>query len=128
MTPDQIESLISAASGAAKRAIAGCSGFKVGAALMDETGAVYSGCNVENPSLMLTICAERVALYKALSEGARSFRAIAIVSEDGRYCFPCGTCRQALSEFSPGIDVYLNSKEGVKKYSLSELLPHPFER
>lgn len=126
MLTGQIESLISAAEGALKNAIAPYSGFKVGAALFASDGTIFTGCNVENPSLMLSFCAERVTLLKALSEGHRSFTALAVVSGEGEYCFPCGACRQMLSEFAPGLTLYLKSNEGIKSYSISELLPDAF--
>jgi cytidine deaminase len=126
MSPQDVQSLIAEAQEAMQKAVVPYSGFKVGAALLSEDGRTFSGCNIENPSLMLSVCAERVALLKALSEGHSRFRAIAIVSGDGRYCFPCGSCRQLLSEFAPGLDVYLRSLAGTKKYSIRQLLPYPF--
>ncbi|MGD8352384.1 MAG: cytidine deaminase [Nitrospirota bacterium] len=126
MSPRDVQSLIAEAEEAMQRALTPYSGFKVGAALLSEDGRTFSGCNIENPSLMLSVCAERVALLKALSEGHSSFKAIAIVSGDGRYCFPCGSCRQLLGEFAPGLDVYLRSLGGTRKYSIRELLPYPF--
>lgn len=126
MSPQDIQSLIAEAQEAMQRAVVHYSGFKVGAALLSEDGRMFSGCNIENPSLMLSVCAERVALLKALSEGHSRFRAIAIVSGDGRYCFPCGSCRQLLSEFAPGLAVYLRSLAGTRKYSIRQLLPYPF--
>jgi cytidine deaminase len=128
MAPAETDRLISSAKEATKRAITLHSGFKVGAALLTHDGRIFTGCNIENPSLMLSVCAERVALLKALSEGAAAFKAMAIVSDPDRYCFPCGACRQLLMEFAPGIVVYLSSTEGVRKYSIEELLPHPFIR
>ncbi|MCL5024447.1 MAG: cytidine deaminase [Nitrospirae bacterium] len=119
--------LISEAEDARTRAIAPLSGFTVGAALMTGEGKIYSGCNIENPSLTLSFCAERAALIKALTEGERLFLAMAIVSGDGGYCFPCGACRQMLFEFAPGIVLYLASDAGVKKYTIPELLPHSFK-
>jgi cytidine deaminase len=126
MSPQDVQSLIAEAQEAMQKAVTPYSGFKVGAALLSEDGRTFSGCNIENPSLMLSVCAERVALLKALSEGHSRFRAIAIVSGDGRYCFPCGSCRQLLSEFAPGLDVYLRSLAGTRKYSIRQLLPYPF--
>jgi cytidine deaminase len=126
MSPRDVQSLIAEAEEVMQRALTPYSGFKVGAALLSEDGRTFSGCNIENPSLMLSVCAERVALLKALSEGHSSFKAIAIVSGDGRYCFPCGSCRQLLGEFAPGLDVYLRSLGGTRKYSIRELLPYPF--
>jgi cytidine deaminase len=128
MAPAESDRLISLAREALERAIAPHSGFKVGAALVTDDGKTFTGCNIENPSLMLSMCAERVALMKALSEGASSFKAMAIVSDPDRYCYPCGACRQLLMEFAPGIVVYLGSDGDVKKYSIEELLPHPFSR
>jgi cytidine deaminase len=126
MLPADVDRLVKDAEGALARAIAPLSGFAVGAALMTCGGKIYSGCNIENPSLMLSLCAERAALVKALTEGEKDFRAMAVVSGDGRYCFPCGACRQMLSEFAPDIEVYLVSDKGIKKYSIPELLPHSF--
>lgn len=111
-----------------KRAIAPYSRFRVGAAISSKRGRIYSGCNLENPSLMLSICAEKAALVNALSSGENSFRAIAIASGDGNYCYPCGSCRQVLWEFAGDMDVYLLADGGIKKYSLSELLPYPFSK
>jgi cytidine deaminase len=128
MTPEDIQSLVSRAEKGMASARSPYSGFKVGAALLDADGKVHTGCNIENPSLMLSTCAERVALLKAISEGASEFKAMAIVASDGRYCFPCGSCRQLLQEFAPELVVYLKSDEGVKKYSIEELLPYPFEK
>lgn len=127
MIPEDMERLFEAATVAMEKAIVPYSGFKVGAAVITESGRIYSGCNIENPSLMLSFCAERAALIKALTEGERRFKAIAIASSKGGYCFPCGSCRQVIEEFAPGIDIYLISSEGVKKYSISELLPHAFK-
>jgi cytidine deaminase len=128
MTPEDVRSLISSAEDAMAHARAPYSGFRVGAALLAGDGKTYSGCNIENPSLMLSSCAERIAVLKAVSEGASRFKAIAIVSGDGSYCYPCGSCRQLLQEFAPGLSVYLKSDTGVKKYSIEELLPYPFEK
>lgn len=128
MTPEDIRSLVSKAEESMEFARVPYSGFRVGAALLDVDGNIYTGCNIENPSLMLSTCAERVALLKALSEGASDFKAIAIVASDGRYCFPCGSCRQLLKEFAPDLVIYLKSKEGIQKYGIDELFPHPFEK
>lgn len=128
MLPVDIKRLTKEAEGAMENAIAPYSGFVVGAALLTDDNKIYCGCNIENPSLMLSFCAERAALVKALSEGKRNFRAIVITSKEGKYCFPCGSCRQMLAEFAPGIEIYLASNEGIKKYQASELLPHCFRR
>lgn len=100
--------------------------FRVGAALLTKDGRIFSGCNIENASFGATICAERTAMVKALSEGARSFEAIAIVSDKEGYTFPCGICRQFLSEFGLELKVVLPSESGTKIMTLGELLPEAF--
>ena len=101
--------------------------FAVGTALECMDGSVYTGCNIENAALGSTICAERTASVKAVSEGKRSFRRIAIYADSENWCTPCGACRQFLAEFSPDMEV-LCSKAGARyvSYKLSELLPHIF--
>ena len=101
--------------------------FPVGAALLCEDGTVYTGCNVENCAYGSTICAERTACCKAVSEGHRDFRRIAIYADSENWCTPCGACRQFLAEFSPDMEV-LCAKAGDRyvSYKLSELLPHNF--
>jgi cytidine deaminase len=120
------EKLIKEAERSMRRAVAPYSKFKVGVALATKKGKIYTGCNIENPSLTLNLCAEKVALLKALSEGERSFKAIAIVSNSHEYCYPCGSCRQVLWEFAKDVAIFLYSKKSIKKYSLFELLPHAF--
>lgn len=128
MNAADTEALLTAAQSAMQRALAPYSGFKVGAALQTVEGKIFTGCNIENPSLMLSECAERVALLKALSEGERHFSAIAIVSADGQYCYPCGSCRQLLAEFAPDVKIILKSVEGVKTFTVPELLPNAFQQ
>ena len=101
--------------------------FAVGAALECMDGSVYTGCNIENAALGSTICAERTACVKAVSEGKRSFRRIAIYADSENWCTPCGACRQFLAEFSSDMEV-LCAKAGARyvSYKLSELLPHTF--
>jgi len=123
-----MERLAAEARDAMGRAVAPSSGLRVGASLLATSGRSFSGCNIENPSLTQVMCAERVALFKALSEGESSFRAMAIVSSAGDYCFPCGSCRQLLWEFAPDLVLFLGAGEGFRKYALRELLPYPFER
>jgi len=109
-TPDQLQALMAEAQGVRARAYAPYSKYPVGAALLGQSGAVYLGCNVENASFGLTMCAERVALFRAVADGEREFVAIAIVTEhesDG--VAPCGACRQALREFSPDLLVAVPS-------------------
>lgn len=128
MLSSDVDKLIKEAENTTANAIAPYSNFIVGAALLTGSGKIYCGCNIENPSLMMSFCAERTALLKALTEGERAFKAITIVSNDRRYCFPCGSCRQMLAEFAPDMDIYLSSGDGIKKFSISELLPYPFRR
>ena len=103
------------------------SGFPVGAALECEDGTVFTGCNVENAAYGDTICAERTALVKAVSEGQRRFTRIAIYGEGQGYCMPCGSCRQVLSEFAPEMEV-LCAKAGGSyvSYPLTRLMPYTF--
>jgi cytidine deaminase len=103
------------------------SGIKVGAALLSDTGKIFTGCNVESSSFSLTICAERTALVKAISEGENCFKAIAIASSLDDYTYPCGACRQFLIEFSSDLDVIIvkNEKDFIVK-KLNELLPCSF--
>lgn len=121
--------LINQAQKAMENSIAPYSNFRVGAALLADSGKIYSGCNIENPSLSLSICAERVAMLKALSEGERKFAAIAIASSSANYCPPCGACRQVLFEFAPEIEIIIANASGsiiIKK--VRELLPLPFRK
>ena len=109
-------------------AVAPSSGFRVGAALRSKDGRIFTGCNIESP-VYLGICAERVALFKALSEGSRDFDALAIVCEEGVPCPPCGTCRQLLWEFAPGLQVIVSGLDGSPlTYPIETLLPNVFER
>ena len=102
--------------------------FAVGAALECTDGSVFTGCNVENAAYGDTICAERTAVVKAVSEGQRSFTRIAIYGEGKGYCMPCGSCRQFLAEFSPDMEVLCSRADGrYVSYKLSELLPHTFD-
>ena len=101
--------------------------FPVGAALEGEDGTVYTGCNVENAAYGSCICAERTALVKAVSEGCRSFRRLAVVGNGTDYCWPCGSCRQMLYEFSPDLEVLVaRGDHDFVKYTLRQLLPHGF--
>ena len=121
--------LIEAATRAQQNAVAPFSGFKVGAAIETVTGDIFTGCNIENVSLGLTVCAERVALWKAISEGEREFKGIAIVSDAENPATPCGACRQLLWEYCADIPVLLLSLRGVSRtVRLAELFPQPFDR
>jgi cytidine deaminase len=121
-------SLVDAARRARHHAVATFSNFKVGAALEAADGTVITGCNVENATYGLTMCAERVALYKALSEGRGVFTRIAVVADTDDPTPPCGSCRQLLWEYCGDIDVVLANLSGVKaRMRLSQLLPLPFD-
>lgn len=101
--------------------------FPVGAALLCADGTVFTGCNVENAAYGSTICAERTALVKAVSEGRREFTALAVVGNGGDYCWPCGACRQMLYEFAPELTLLVGRGDGKYcKTALKELLPHGF--
>ncbi len=120
--------LVAAAVDARNHAQAAFSKFKVGAALETDTGDVVTGCNVENATYGLTMCAERVALYKALSDGRLRFTRIAVVADTDSPTPPCGACRQLLWEYCGDIDVVLaNLSEVKRRMKLSELLPLPFD-
>jgi cytidine deaminase len=121
-----IESLIEAASAALRNAHAPYSGFRVGAAILAASGKTYTGCNIENSSLTLTVCAERVALLKCLSEGEKEFKALALVCEGSGGCYPCGSCRQMLFEFAPEIKLIIPARTGTRLIDIRELLPYPF--
>jgi cytidine deaminase len=118
--------LVALATAARTRAYTPYSHYAVGAALLTSSGRVYTGCNVENASYGLTICAERTAAVKAVSEGDRKFVAIAVVTENGGT--PCGACRQVLAEFGPEMRVLVADKDGHSRvYRLSDLLPDSFD-
>lgn len=116
---------------AREKSYAPYSGFHVGAALLGKSGKVYLGCNVENAGYSPTNCAERTALFKAVSEGELEFTAIAIVGGKGKeiadFCAPCGVCRQALAEFCEGdFRILLGTPKDIQVYTLNELLPFSF--
>jgi cytidine deaminase len=124
---DSIQDLLRVAFAAAELAHSPYSKVKVGAALVAADGQVFSGCNVENASYGLTLCAERVAMVKAISSGATRFTSIAVASSLDSPMMPCGACRQFLSEFAPDLFVVVQGKHGPRfQARLSELLPHPF--
>jgi len=102
--------------------------FNVGAALLTKSGKVFTGCNVECASYGGTNCAERTAIFKAVSEGEKEFAAIAIVSKTMDLTFPCGICRQVMSEFEDEMDVILAKNLDYKVFKLTELLPHMFDK
>ena len=108
-----------------RNAYAPYSKFKVGAALLSENGKIYTGVNIENASYGATICAERSAISTAITDGERSFEAIAIAAGE-ESAFPCGICRQVLAEFAPDIAIIVGNGVDLKSYSLEELIPHSF--
>ena len=128
MTGHERNELIEAARQTRENAVASFSGFKVGAALRTSAGRILGGCNVENCTYGLTVCAERVALLTALAAGERAFEAVAVVTDSRSPSTPCGPCRQLLWEYCGDIEVILANLDGsVIEYRLSDLLPHPFE-
>jgi len=126
-----IDALIGAAREARERAYAPYSNFKVGAAVLAGSGKVYTGCNVENASYGLTVCAERVAVQKAVSEGERRIEAVAIVAGEDGIGRPCGACLQVIKEFAVNLDILIiTASAGSGEYdvhALGEYLPLPFE-
>jgi cytidine deaminase len=121
------QKLVEGAVAAKKLAHAPYSRFRVGAALLASSGKIYKGCNVEISTYALTICAERTAIFKAISEGEHRFQAIAVVSDDPGFTPPCGACRQVLMDLAGNIDfLMVNGKGRVKILKLRQLLPHAF--
>lgn len=126
----QIDSgaLVHAAREAQKRAYAPYSKFPVGAALLADSGEVFRGCNVENTSFGLTICAEQSAVFSALQAGKQKFVAIAVATNAARASAPCGACRQVLAEFAPDLIIFSQGKDPeVTRWNLASLLPEPFD-
>lgn len=121
-----IEKILVRAREVQSRAYAPYSGFRVGAVLETEDGVLHAGCNVENASLGLTVCAERVALGAAVAAGDRAFRRLFLVTDGIEAVPPCGACREALAEFSPDLHVVSVAGEQEKEWTLDELLPRPF--
>ena len=120
--------LLSAALAAREKAFAPFSKFKVGAAIEDIDGRIHTGCNVENATYGLTVCAERVAVFKAISEGVRKFRRVAVAADTGNLTPPCGACRQILWEFCGDVEIVLVNLAGkTETYRLKDLFPKPFD-
>lgn len=120
--------LLNLAREAAANAYCPYSRFPVGAALECANGRIFTGCNVENMALGNTMCAERIAIYKAVSEGITEFHRLAIYGEGDEYCMPCGSCRQVMSEFPGDLEILCaRSTGGYVSYKLSALLPHSFK-
>ena len=123
-----MDKLIEAALAVRKNAHAPFSRFLVGAAIEDDAGRIHTGCNVENATYGLTVCAERVAVFKAISEGARKFRRIAVAADTGVLTPPCGACRQILWEFCGDVELVLVNLVGkTETLRLKDLFPRPFD-
>jgi cytidine deaminase len=123
-----MENLITAAQQAKRQALAPYSNFHVGAALETPGGKIYSGCNIESSSYGLTCCAERVAMFKALSEGERDFTRIAVAADTEEFCTPCGACRQVLWDYGQNLEIICVNKHGaVHTIRLRDLLPEAFD-
>ena len=120
--------LVEIARAARERAYAPYSHYQVGAALLTASGRIFNGCNIENAAYGATICAERVAVFKAVSEGEKDFVALAVAASGEDIAAPCGTCRQVLYEFAPNLTLYLTGSRGqrVETVTLQELLPRAF--
>jgi cytidine deaminase len=128
LSEESLQQLIETAKTARLRSIAPFSDFLVGAAVKTEGGKVYTGCNVESASYGLTVCAERVAIWKALSEGERQFTELAIVADTASLTPPCGTCRQIIWEFCKSATIVLANLRGESQtVSIRELLPRAFD-
>ncbi len=124
----EYETLISAAGQARENAHAPYSNFRVGAALRATSGRIFGGCNVENATYGLTVCAERIAIFKAISEGERGFDAISVVTDAETLTPPCGACRQLIWEFCGDVPVILaNLKGKTEIFQMRELFPKPFD-
>jgi len=122
------QDLLHAALAAREHAFAPFSKFQVGAAVEDIDGRIHTGCNVENATYGLTICAERVAIFKAVSEGARKFRAVAVAADTDHLTPPCGACRQILWEFCGDVEIALVNPRGkTETHQLKDLFPKPFD-
>lgn len=127
VTDEQLGRLRDAARAASERAYCPYSRFHVGAALLGESGRVYAGCNVENASYGLTMCAERNAVFQAVASGERTFTAVAIYTPTPEPAVPCGACRQVLHEFAPEALVYCFAESGPpRRFGVAKLLPHAF--
>lgn len=127
MNDETLQELLDAAWNCRENAHAPYSGFRVGAALLAEDGRIFTGCNVEGANYSLTVCAERVALLKAVSEGARGFRGVVVVTEADSPTPPCGSCRQLLWELCGNITVVCENGRGARYVAkLGALLPEPF--
>ena len=126
MDTETLDRLLDAATEACAHSYSPYSGFPVGAAVLASNGNIYAGTNIENASYGATMCAERVAVFKAVSEGADKILAVTVYTSAADYAFPCGMCLQVISEFAEDIPVIVAGDSGIKRFTLSELLPHRF--
>lgn len=126
VSPQEVRDLLQAARRAREQSYSPYSRYKVGAAILSSDGRIFSGTNVENASFGLTVCAERIAIFKGVSEGVRQLKAIAVVSTGSAKAYPCGACRQVIQEFGESSLVIVERKGRVQKVPLTDLLPHPF--
>ncbi|HYM07512.1 MAG TPA: cytidine deaminase [Terriglobales bacterium] len=128
IAPDQQEKMLSGARAAFQNAHAPYSKFKVGATILTERGVLYSGCNVENASYGLTICAERNAIFAAVAAEGSSMRikAVAVATEQEVACAPCGACRQVIFEFGPDAVILFRGRSGTEQMAITQLLPEGF--
>ena len=128
MDDPMTDPLLAAALAARQHAIAPYSKFQVGAAIEDAAGRIHTGCNVENATYGLTLCAERVAVFKAISEGVRQFRRVAVAADTDVLTPPCGACRQILWEFCGDVEIVLVNPRGkIETYQMRDLFPKPFD-
>jgi cytidine deaminase len=130
LSPEEKSQLIEAAQSVLQNAYAPYSGFRVGAAILTHLGNLFTGCNVENSSYGLTICAERAAIVSAVAQegGDRmKIRAVAVVNEKGTYCPPCGACRQVMFEFGADAAILLQEGNALKQVTMAQLLPGAFQ-
>ena len=126
MIKQDVQQLIECAIEARQQSYSPYSNFAVGAALLSEDGTIYKGCNIENASYGLTNCAERTAIFKAISEGHRKFKALAVVADTEGPCAPCGSCRQVINEFKIPTIIMANLMGNMKIVSIEDLLPFSF--
>lgn len=127
-TKEDLRHLVEAAKKARARAYSPYSGVRIGAAVLDSDGKIYTGCNVENASYGLSCCAERTAIFKSVSEGSRELVALAVVGESEKFTSPCGACRQVMAEFNPRMKVLRRGADGFSKDTTAgSLLPDYFK-
>lgn len=126
---DELSNILNLARKAQDKAYAPYSNFKVGAVVLTSSGKVYTGCNIENASYSLTICAERVAIFKAVSEGEMNIKAIFVIGPENQPISPCGACRQVIFEFAKDAKIYLSNSDMTKiiETDAKELLPYGFD-